>query len=50
MVYLRVMVSEEISDKLVDGHPKSMVKEVDKDSNLFEIRGRHVLAKATPVT
>jgi hypothetical protein len=38
-MYLRVVVSEEISDELVDGHPKSMAKEVDKDHNLARIRG-----------
>ena len=50
VVYLRVMVSEEISDKPVDGHSESMVKEVDKDYNLTRIRGGDILAKGTPVT
>ena len=50
VVYLCVMVSEEISDELVDGHPKSTTKEIDEDYNLTEIMGGHVLAKGTPVT
>jgi hypothetical protein len=40
------MVSEEILDKPVDGHPKSMAKEVDEDYNLTRIRGGHKLARA----
>ena len=50
VVYQCVMVSEEISDKPVDGHPESMVKEVNKDYNLTIIRGGHILAKGTLVT
>ena len=50
VVYLRVMVLEEISNKPVDGHPKSMVKEVNEDYDLIGIRGRDVLAKGTLVT
>ena len=50
VVYLRVMVSEEILDEPVHGHPESMTKEVDEDYNLAGIRGGHVLAKGTPVT
>jgi hypothetical protein len=50
VVYLCVMVSEEISDEPVDGHPESMAKEVDEDYNLTRIRGGHVLAKGTLVT
>jgi hypothetical protein len=49
-MYLRVVVLEEISNKPVDGHPESIVKEVDKDYNLTRIRGGHILAKGTPVT
>jgi hypothetical protein len=49
-MYLCVVVLEEISNELVDGHPESTVKEVDKDYNLARIRGRHILAKGTPVT
>ena len=49
-MYLRVMVSEEISDEPVDGHLESMAKEVNKDYDLTRIRGGHVLAKGTPVT
>ena len=44
------MVSEEILDELVDGHPESAAKEVDEDYNLAGIRGGHVLAKGTLVT
>ena len=44
------MVSEEISDEPVDGHPESIVKEVDEDYDLSRIRSRHILAKGTPVT
>ena len=47
VVYLRVMVSDEILDEPVDGHPKSMVKEVNEDYNLARIRGGHILAKGT---
>ena len=50
VVYLRIMVSEEISDELVDGHPESTAEEVDEVCNLTRIRGRHILAKGTPVT
>ena len=50
VVYLRIMVSEEISDEPMDGHPKSTVKEVDEDYNLAEIRGWHIVAKGTLVT
>ena len=50
VVYLRVMVLEEISNKPVDGHPKSVVKEVNEDYDLARIRGTDVLAKSTPVT
>ena len=49
-MFLHVMVSEEISDEPVDGHPESAVKEVDEDYDLSGIRGRHILAKGTPVT
>ena len=48
-MYLRVMVSEEISDELVDGHPESTAKEIDEDYNLTRIRGGHILAKGTLV-
>jgi hypothetical protein len=44
------MVLEKISDEPMDGHPESMVKEVDEDYNLTEIRGGHILTKGTPVT
>jgi hypothetical protein len=47
MMYLHVMVSEEVSVELVDGQPESTSKEVDKDYNLAGIRGGHVLAKGT---
>jgi len=50
VVYLRIMVLEEILDKPVDGNPKSMVEEVNEDYNLTEIGGEHILAKGTPVT
>ena len=50
VVYQCVMVSEEISDKPVDGHPESMVEEVNEGYNLTEIGGGHILAKGTPVT
>ena len=50
VVYLRIMVLEEILDKPVDGNPKSMVEEVNEDYNLARISGGHVLAKGTPVT
>ena len=49
-MYLRVMVSEEILDEPVDGHPESMVKEVNEDYDLAGIRGGHILAKGTPAT
>ena len=49
-MFLHVMVSEEISDEPVDGHPESIVKEVDEDYDLSRIRSRHILAKGTPVT
>ena len=49
-MYLRVVVSEEISNEPMDGHPKSLAKEVDKDYNLAGIKGGHILAKGTPVT
>jgi len=49
-MYMCVVVSEEISDEPVDGHPESVAKEVDEDYNLARIRGGHILAKGTPVT
>jgi hypothetical protein len=49
-MYLRVVVSEEISDEPVDEHPESVVKEVNEDYNLAGIRDGHILAKGTPVT
>ena len=50
VVYLHVVVLEEISNEPMDGHPKSLAKEVDKDYNLAGIRGGHILAKGKPVT
>ena len=49
-MYLHVMVLKEISDKPLDGHTESMVKKVEKDYDLAEIKGRDVLAKGTSVT
>jgi hypothetical protein len=46
-MYLNVMVSEEILDKLVDGHPESIAKKVDEDYDLIKVRGRDILAKST---
>jgi hypothetical protein len=50
VVYLHVVVLEEISNEPVDGHSESIVKEVDEDYNLIRIRGKHILAKGTSVT
>jgi hypothetical protein len=50
VMYLSVMVPEEILDELVDGHPESMAKKVNEDYDLIGIRGMDVLAKGTPVT
>ena len=49
-MYLHVMVSEEISDEPMDGHPKSIAEEVDEDYNLARVRGGHILTKGTPAT
>jgi hypothetical protein len=46
-MYLNVMVSEEISDKLVDGHPESTAKKVNEDYDLIGVRGRDIMAKST---
>jgi hypothetical protein len=43
VMYLCLVVSEETSNELVDGHPESVAKEVDKDYNLTKIRGGHIL-------
>ena len=37
VMYLRVMVLEEISNEPVDGHPEFAAKEVDEDYNLIGI-------------
>jgi hypothetical protein len=50
VVYLRVMVSEEVLDEPVDRHPESAMKEVDEDYNVIKVGGGHILAKGTPVT
>jgi hypothetical protein len=47
MMYLHVMVSEEVSVEPVDGQPESTSKEVDKDYDLAGIRGGYILAKGT---
>jgi hypothetical protein len=45
-MYLHVVVSKEISDEPVDGHPESTVKEVDEDYNLTRIRAGTSLPRA----
>jgi hypothetical protein len=50
VVYLLVVLLEEILDEPMDGHPESVAKEVNEDYNLTKIRGGHVLAKGTLVT
>ena len=50
VMYLCVMVSEEISDEPVDGNPESTTKKVNEDYDLTEIRGRDILAEGTPIT
>ena len=50
VMYLHVVVSEEILYDPVDGHPESTVKEVNEDYDLVGIRGGHVLAKGTSAT
>ena len=49
VMYLRIVVSEEISNETVDGHHESMVKEVDEDHSLTGVKGGHILAKGTPI-
>ena len=49
-MYMRIMVSEEILDEPVDGHPEFVVKEIDEDYNLAELGGKDVLAKGASVT
>ena len=42
VVYLHVVVPEEISNEPVDGHPESAAKEVNEDHNLTGVGGGYV--------